>query len=195
MDFRDVDIDSLKWFPMSRKVIPVTQIRVQVPRAACTIEPGPCRYGIRLDRCHPAFGDFVRRVESHALEHASRFLGRQAPQAPVDLDAPDAADEDFQWPRSWFSSLGYGNSFKVNAFSDTTFFDREGKVCLDPTGFRGCLALLELNGAWVSDTHWGLRWKVLEVKDADVIPAAPPMPKAPTVTTAASGEECAFLDD
>ena len=157
-DFRKVAVDALKWFPQSRKVVPVTQVRVQIPPSACCVSAAAGRFGIELTLAghpaHPAFVAFVHGVETHAREHAARFL-----KTP-----------DLTWHTSVdpYSSLP---TFKASAFSDTTFFTATGEVTHDPTSFRGGAALLELGGAWTSDTHWGLRWKVLEVKEC---PTAPP---------------------
>ena len=157
-DFRKVAVDALKWFPQSRKVVPVTQVRVQFPPSACTVSPGAGRFGIEMvlagHRAHPAFVTFLHDVETHAREHAARFLKTPG--------------------LTWHASVDPYSlvpTFRASAFSDTTFFDAGGEVTHDPAAFGGCEALVELGGAWTSDTHWGLRWKVLEFKDC---PAAPP---------------------
>ena len=144
-DFRCVDLASLRWFPMSRRVVPVTQIRVQVPPAQCRIDSLAGRYAIELSVHHEGFLDFVRSLEEHAQEHAADFLDQ---------------------PRMWHSCV-YNSALKASAFTDTLFFDAAADIATDPTTFSGCSCLLELGGAWTSETHWGLRWKVLELKACD----------------------------
>lgn len=162
-DFRAVAVSALKWFPQSRKVVPVTQVRVQVPPSACTVSAAAGRFGLELTlaghHAHPAFVTFLHDVETHAREHADRFLKNPG--------------------LTWHASVDPYSlvpTFRVSAFTDTTFFDADGAVTHDPTHFRGAAVLLELGGAWTSDTHWGLRWKVLELKHCPTAP--PPRPFA-----------------
>ena len=156
-DFRSVDVASaLTWFPMVRRYVPVTQIRVQTPPAACAIHTGPGRVSIEMTMAghplHALFSEFVREVEEHAQEHASQFL-------PRNMDAE---------PRRWYACLdatSVAPVLKVSAFTDALFFDSEGTQVHDPSVFKGCSSLLELEGTWVTDGMWGVRWKVKEVKE------------------------------
>lgn len=157
-DFRHVSPAALTWFPQSRRVVPVTPVRVQVPPSACAIALLPGRYGVELTlaghAAHPAFVRFLAEVEAHAREHAR--------PADPSLRWFPCADADALVPK-----------LRVSAFDDTKFFGADGLPSTDPTGFAACSCLLELTGAWTADAAWGLRWRVLEVKDAGAPPALP----------------------
>ena len=148
-DFRTVSVSSLKWFPQSRKTVPVTPVRVQTPPGSCAICLLPGRYGIELTLSgHPAHAAFVRflaSVEAHARQHA-----RPSGQG---LRWCACTDADSLVP-----------VLRLSAFDDARLYACDGLPHADPTGFEACSCLLELAGAWVTDTAWGLRWKVLEVK-------------------------------
>ena len=150
-DFRAVEVRALKWFPQSRKTVPVTPVRVQVPASRCSITLCPGRYGVELDlvghAAHTLFVQFVRDVEQHAREHAR--------PSSKDLTWRSCLDEGALVPR-----------LRLSAFDATRFFDAEGQPCHEPTAFEGCSCLLELTGAWTTDVSWGLRWNLVEVKRA-----------------------------
>lgn len=154
-DFRRVSVGSLKWFPQSRKSVPVTPIRVQTPPCPCSITLLPGRYGLELTLSghpsHAAFVGFLRAVEAHAREHARPTRD--------DLRWYACTDADSLIP-----------TFRLSAFDDVRFYDRDGLPHACPTDFEACSCLLELAGAWTTDTAWGLRWKVLEVKRAVCVP-------------------------
>ena len=153
-DFRTIGVHALKWLPLSRKTLPVTPIRVQVPPSQCSITLLQGRYGVDLTLCgHPAHAGFVRflaSLERHAQCNAS---------PPPDL--------------RWYPNVTVDSLvplMKLSAFDGTKFFDAGGEVCYEPTAIQGCSCLLELSGAWTSSTSWGLRWKVLEIKQASAGP-------------------------
>lgn len=157
-DFRAVAVNLLKWFPQSRKTVPVTPVRVQVPPSACVISLLPGRYSIDLTlaghAAHPQFVEFVRDVERHAQAHARPAVhGLQ-----------------------WYSCVD-GDSLipcmRLAAFDDTRFYDASGLEHVHPTSMKACSCLVELVGAWTTDALWGVRWKVLEVKER---PDAVPVP-------------------
>lgn len=158
-DFRGIVVSDLKWFPQSRAVIPVTPVRVQTPPATCVITSVAGRHAVELSLVgHPMHGpfvDFVRELERHAGDHAGDH-------------ARDHAE------RTWCSCVvdGLTPRFRLSAFSDTLFFDRDGVPLGDPTRVAACACLCELVGAWLTEDRWGLRWKVLELKAC----AAPSVP-------------------
>lgn len=176
-DFRAAEVSALTWFPQSRKAVPVTPVRVQVPPSPCAVSLLPGRWGVELTlaghAAHPAFVAFLAEAEAHAREHAR-------PAVPG---------------LRWYSCVGAESlvpKLKLSAFDDTKFFDAAGLPSTDPTGFAAASCLLELTGAWTSDAAWGLRWKVLEVKDVGAAMTVPslfldddPLPPAPPM----------FLDD
>lgn len=151
-DFRRVALNAIKWFPQSRKTVPVTPVRVQVPACPCTITLLPGRYAIELTlaggAAHEAFAGFVGELEQHALEHAR------------------PSSQGLGW-YSCFSAYSLVPTLRLSAFDDARFFEADGAPCASlPTHFKACACVLELVGAWTTDTAWGLRWKVLEVKHA-----------------------------
>ena len=158
-DFRRASVASLKWFPQSRTTVPVTPIRVQTPPGKCVISLLPGRYSVELTLsghpAHPAFVRFLEEVERHALQHA-----RQHARHPS---------------ARWFSCTDADSlvpTIRLSAFDDTRFYDRDGSPHACPTDFEACACLLELTGAWTTETAWGLRWKVLEIKRASPISVA-----------------------
>lgn len=180
MDFRTVDVPALKWFPQSRKTVPVTPIRVQVPPSQCAIELLPGRYAVDLTLAghpvHEAFVQFVKDVEAHAQTHAR-------PTRP-DLRWCSCVDADALLPR-----------FRVSAFDDAKFFTGDGDTHLAPTDIQSCAVLLELGGAWTTDACWGVRWKVLEVKQAPPVPPPFLFLPEPAPDRAPPPVPFAFLDD
>lgn len=148
-DFRHIRIDALKWFPQSRSTVPVTPVRVQTPPCPSAITRSAGRYSILLScvghPVHPQFVEFLRGVELHALKHAK-------PRTP-----------DLRWFPCLEDSLV--PVFKLSAFDDIRFYDAHGDLHPDPTSIEACACLCELSGAWTTDSSWGLRWKVLEVKE------------------------------
>ena len=149
-DFRSIRVEALKWFPQSRTTVPVTPVRLQTPPSPCSIARAAGRYSIHLQLAghavHPAFVEFLRAVEAHAVAHA-------APRDPT---------------LRWFSCLDAGlvPALRLSAFDDTRMYDAAGDACADATAMTTCACLCELAGAWTTETSWGLRWKVLEVKEA-----------------------------
>lgn len=150
VDFRRVAVQALKWFPQSRKTVPVTPERVQVPPSACAISLLPGRYAIELTLAgHPVHREFVRfvaDVEEHAQQHAR--------PTSEDLRWYSCTDVDSLVP-----------TLKLSAFDDARFFDADGAQHMSPTDIKACSCLVEMTGAWTSEFGWGLRWKVLEVKE------------------------------
>ena len=149
-DFRGVSVAALRWFPQSRSMVPVTPVRVQVPPSPCHVALMPGRFSVELTLAghatHPAFVAFLRDVEQHARTHARPADGSLEWHACVDADALLPV-------------------VRLAAFEDTRFFDADGLPHASPTGITACSCLLELTGAWTSGAKWGLRWKVLEVKE------------------------------
>lgn len=158
MDFRGIAVEALKWFPQSRKVVPATSFRVQTPPCRCAIRADSGRYVIQLDLAghptHSAFASFVRQVELHAQQHARPLHATQWCPSIVDGVVP---------------------TMRLSAFDDARVYDEGGQLQPDPCGVTCCSCMLEFTGAWTTETHWGLRWKVLEVKSATQQLSAPCM--------------------
>lgn len=149
-DFRTVSVAALRWFPQSRTVVPVTPVRVQVPPSPCAVTLLPGRFGVELTlaghAAHPAFVAFLRDVEQHAQANARPAADSLEWHSFVDADSPVPA-------------------VRLAAFEDARFFDADGLPHASPTAITACSCLLELTGAWTTGAKWGLRWKVLEVKE------------------------------
>lgn len=149
-DFRTICLDSLGWFPCNKKLVPVTPVRFQVPPSACCVSLLPGRYNIKLSLAghalHEAFVAFMVQLDKHALQNAK-------PNNPN---------------LKWYSCTNASTLVPVLSLSafdgSTRWFDADGRPALSPTNFESCSCLLELTGAWMSETHWGLRLSVLEVK-------------------------------
>lgn len=150
-DFRAVSVAALRWFPQSRSLVPVTPVRVQAPPSPTSITLMPGRFGIELalagHAAHPLFVAFVQDVELHAQANAQPTKGSLAWHSCVDTNSPVPG-------------------VRLAAFEDTRFFDADGRPHTSPTAITSCSCLLELTGAWTTDAKWGLRWKVVEVKEA-----------------------------
>lgn len=153
-DFRKVNLGSVRWFPQCRNAIPATPIRVQVPPSPCTIGIMPGRYTLELSlvghAAHPAFLEFLEAVEREARE-----------RNPVDLPFHSCLVSDISRP------------FRLSAFDDARFYDVQGNEHASPPDIKGCHCLIELGGAWVTGAKWGVRWKVLEVKEAAGVSGVP----------------------
>ena len=152
VDFRKITLDSVRWLPKTRKALPLSpKIKVQIPSAPCSVTLLPGRYAMCLDLvghiAFPAFVDFVRSVENHAMLNADPPTGLRWLSCISDIDSTSP-------------------SLKLSAFDDAAFFDALGNVHANPTDIRGCQCLCEISGAWVNDSYWGLRWKVLEIKES-----------------------------
>jgi hypothetical protein len=157
-DFRRVDVSALRWMPAARKSIPLhSAVTVQTPPSPCTVTTFPGRHALQLrlggHAAHPQFLDFLGSLEDHA---------RAAACPPPGLRLAPCVARDGMWP-----------TLKMSAFEGAAFFDRDGAPHADPEAMRGCECLCQVVGAWVGDGAWGLRWKVLEVKECDA--PAPPM--------------------
>lgn len=154
MDFRSVAPSSVTWATWSRGQ-PVARTRqggkvvVQTPACACTVSlasPGMYRIQMMLNGSspvHAAFCEWLGELEEAAGE------------------APELA--------SWKASKGrstcvYNNTMRLMAFSDTMAFDESGKMSADLMTAKGCACIVELQGCWTSDSRWGLRWRVVQVK-------------------------------
>jgi hypothetical protein len=53
---------------------------------------------------------------------------------------------------------------RVMAFADTPVFDSREALTAELESARSVSCILELQGTWSTETRWGLRWKILQVK-------------------------------
>jgi hypothetical protein len=96
----------------------------------------------------PIIGEFVDFVNRLEMSAASSLRD-------------DIADRDI------FSLVDSRGTMVTTAFDDADWFGPDG-VWEEPPmqglyGSRAASVLLELSGAWISATRWGLKWRVLQV--------------------------------
>jgi hypothetical protein len=188
MDFRAIKPDDVSWRVSGTNVYANLpdgrRPTFQMPKCPCLVTrqgKGMMRVDARLDPAdpvHAAFADWVSHIEENA--HG----------------AP------------WNSGLGlsravYNWNFRLMAFSDTLTFDEEGKLSTDFVSARQMTALMDLSGAWKTDSKWGLRWRVSQIKFDRAAPPEKPrtfegsedLPKILTKPPVAAKAECMFIDD
>ena len=86
------------------------------------------------------------------------------------------------------STTVYNNSVRLMAFSDT--------LAPDLLSAAGCSCIVELQGGWNTDSRWGLRWRVVQIKFVNEVSLPPPPPNSPPESAPqAPAAAFAFLDD
>lgn len=171
MDFRLVDPGTLTWTrtprgqPMARAP-DGAKVIVQSPRCGC--RPVSMRSGmyklvmtLREDvAAHNAFAQWTEAIEACAAAD---------PTVTACLDSRTLSSGVYCDDRG--SDSAPRRTVRFMAFGDTLAFDQDGKLSADYLDATACTVLLELQGVWVTDGRWGLRWKVLQFKfstdDAD----------------------------
>lgn len=167
MDFRAVKPEGVTWGAAWYRGQPQARtgdgarVTVQTPPCACRVSAmGSAMY--RLDMTvredvasHAAFAEWIGALEKAA--------------------ATSEALAAWRGDRGMSTTLFRGNA-RFTAFSDTMVFDRDGKVSADLMDAAGCTCILELTGCWGSDSRWGLRWKLCQVKFDVVAPTLPIVP-------------------
>lgn len=167
MDFRAIDASGLSWNtwykgqPVAR--LPGgARLQVQTPLSACRVSVAhPGMYRVELSMrpdvaAHIAFKEWVTEIERSA-------------------EAAAAGDSELA---SWMgtkqrSATVYNDNMRLTAFSDTLTFDSTGKLSAGLMDAAACACLLELSGCWSSDTRWGLRWRIVQLKFDTVAPTLP----------------------
>lgn len=172
MDFRNVDARGLKWAPYvprragGKPGVSVKsgegKVTVQTPLCACTVTMStPGMYRLRLSlrqdvAAHREFSEWLCAVEESAREAASMQKWREG--------------------RSLSTSL-YNGVLQLTAFSDTLAFDSEGKMSVGMLDARACACIVELQGCWQTDSRWGLRWRIAQLKWQREPPTLPSEPR------------------
>jgi len=147
MDFRHVSIDRLDWRASGTKLKCVYgggKALFQLPRLRARITPVPRFPGaieLAFTKGIPgALTDFFERVRESAEWHMN--------------PAPE---------QRYLDPLR-----KLTAFNDTLAFDADGTLltkCMQTLGPHASVScLVSLDGAWSSDTYWGLRLKLVQLK-------------------------------
>jgi hypothetical protein len=169
MDFRALDASSVTWGAWYRgapaaKTADKARVVVQTPQAPVRVSMvggGMFRMDMRLRPdvpLHAAFCEWIADVEDSASQ------------------APELAEWRAGKSRS---STVYNGNLRLMAFGDTLTFDAAGKLSFDLLDAACCACLVELQGCWSSESRWGLRWRVVQVKfDTQPmdLPAQPPPP-------------------
>lgn len=166
MDFRQVAVGELDWSGRVRGQ-PAARARgdkvvIQTPVAACKVSLA----GAGMYRM-----DIALRPDVSVHSELATWL------CEVDETMATCADlAEWRQGKTRSDTL-FRNNWRLMAFSDTLCFDAQGKLSFDLLDAASCSCLVELQGGWSSDTRWGVRWKVLQVKfstePADCLPAAP----------------------
>lgn len=183
MDFKTIAPSSITWTTWYRgqpaaRLGDGIKVIVQTPVATCRVSlatQGMQRIDMALQPVTQVHADFAEWL------------------CDVDSAAADAVTA-WRHGKTQSSSL-FRNSFRLTAFTNTECFDAAGKVSFDLIDAASCSCLLELQGCWSTDSRWGLRWKVVQVKFDTSVPAciahasyAPP----PTDLTPAQNPFSAF---
>lgn len=168
MDFRKLDpfsslaISATK----TRNLYPcVPRVPVQIPRAPSLITLGTYGYNVLLRFCtatnpaHAAFVTWVDTVDSQA----SRWMA------------------DMNSGLAWTTCVkGFGGerSMYLTLESSTTVFDSSRHLLeASPCTIKHLDCIAEVAGIWTSNTHAGLRWKLVQVKKSEApTPSVPPRP-------------------
>lgn len=155
MDFRTVSVPGVQWVHSWYRGQPVARcdgqrVTVQTPLTPCRVHMAG-RGMYRLDLVfrddvdvHVDFVRFVQDLETSAGE--------------------DTALRD--WAPGDLSRCVFNGSMRLMVFSDTLTFDDQGKLSADLMDAAACQCLIELQGIWKTESKWGIRWKVVQVKFA-----------------------------
>lgn len=190
MDFKDVDpaaIDWSSWYrgqPAARLLDQPSgeshKLVVQTPLAPCNVSlsgAGMYRIDLSLDTSAAVHRQFCEWLEELDRAVASR-----------------EALADWRRGKSQSSTL-YNSRMRVTAFSDTLCFDAEGQLSFELLDAAACSCLLELQGCWSTDSRWGLRWRVAQVKFTTEPPTAFVRRQHQNQTSSAPQQQFAFLLD
>lgn len=80
-------------------------------------------------------------------------------------DEATTAPELEEWKGETTMSRGvFRDTLRLMAFTDTQVFDDTGAMSADLLDMQTCSCVMTLTGLWRTDTRWGLRWKVTQVK-------------------------------
>ena len=144
------------------------KIVVQTPLCAARMFKDPRSTSLYLtltDDLQREFGDFVKLYEDHAAKELVGTL--------TDKELSGCLRNN-------------GGSFRVTAWDDVQWFDQKGTFLKEaPTSVDSIVCVMEFGGVWVTDTKWGLKWRVSQImtaeKPAYPTPTAAQTPKPPTL--------------
>lgn len=183
MDFSKISLGRVAWSSGTAKGGSTTykalygagKIMFQIPRCRARIAPvprfpGAVELGLEVATLPHEFREFVAALESLAAEH----IGAEG---------------------SPYSALG-----RMTAFNDALIFQDGVAYPLDDMHTRApahyqVAVLAQLDGAWVSQRSWGLRFKVAQVKVYGEGQADLPSPPPVSSTVHDRKRKAEFLED
>jgi hypothetical protein len=159
MDFRDISPKTVTWrrhpaIHKSKGGIYANRlgenIKFQIPKMNCRVEvhsPGMFRLELKMSpsiAIHSEFMDWIADLE-------------QSSKGP--------------WGNLIQSPAVYNNGLRVMFFTDTNCFDSTGNLSADFKKARSASAIVSLVGLWVTDSKYGLKFKIEQLKySEDAIP-------------------------
>lgn len=178
MDFRLISPRSITWSRGARGGIIASRatsskpIEFQLPRANCTIashSAGMFKVEIKLnpeDKTHLQLIDWISDLEESSVGTWSSTLSK--------------------------SRLIYKNGFRLMFFSNTNVFDSNGRLSVDFFKAKSCSTLCTLAGLWTSETSYGLRLNIKQLKFFEDALEYPSVVENVVITTE---QESLFIDD
>jgi hypothetical protein len=143
------------------------RIPVQFPRVAVTVSLGNFGYNALLK--------FDPNVASHAK--FATWLEAVEAETCAQMTSNGVGPREELGER-WNSTLkGFGDSKNMYATigTDAIVFDENDEILeASPTRIKFADFLMELQGVWTSSDQMGLRWRVVQVREASAPPRAPP---------------------
>jgi hypothetical protein len=147
MDFAAIGVERVTWKGFAKNKSKCSYgsgaVRFQMPRGVVKMIPSvrfPDAYDVQ---CRPhAFPDAFRDFYNALLDSARESL------------AEDVAHKN-----------AYDPWGRLTVFDDALLFDAQGAIVKNvPPGYHDVSVLVQLDGAWMSDMSWGLRFRVVQLK-------------------------------
>lgn len=177
-DFRDISPRQLTWRRggkgniYANRVVGEKTIKFQLPKMNCNIavhSPGMFRMELKMSPSIPIHAQFMDWIAD--LEQSSKG----------------------PWGNVSKSSAIYNNGIRVMFFSDTNCFDSSGNMSADFMKAKSVSAIFSLTGLWLTDTKYGLKFKVEQFKYFEEAISYPA--DVEEETTIVSSKACLFVDD
>ena len=177
MDFRSISPKSITWRRggkgniYANRVAGEKTIKFQLPKMNCTIavhSPGMFRMELKMSPSIPIHAQFMEWIAD--LEQSSKG----------------------PWGNVSKSSAIYNNGIRVMFFSDTNCFDSTGNMSADFMKAKSVSAIFSLTGLWLTDTKYGLKFKVEQMKYFE---ETIPYPSDAEDIPITNNKECMFVDD
>ena len=160
-DFRNVAATALRWASPPRtarggskyRTAPATlqdgtKLTFQTPTCSAKVYKNPSSTSLVLTLNDDAFAAWILEIED-----AARVA---------------SVDDDWCVPASMSSCLRAG-TLRLAVWDDVQWFGVAGEYAKEappPSSVHAAAALIELGGAWVSDASWGLKLRVVQIRQA-----------------------------